>query len=99
MIEETVILMAYPEDPDGPVVNIFGGEVLFTEDGQFCGWDAGDWWESFGPDDVDPPAALDDLDAALAARGYRRSSAWTGPAITRRGERYTANAIARIEAI
>ncbi|MFG3525075.1 hypothetical protein ACGF5S_32790 [Nocardia nova] len=98
VIEETVIVMAYPEDRDGPVVHIFGGEVLFTEDGEFIGWDPGDWWESLGLDG-ESPAALDDIDAELAARGYRRTSAWIGPVITRRGERYTANGIGRIEPV
>ncbi|OBB48984.1 hypothetical protein [Nocardia sp. 852002-51244_SCH5132740] len=99
VIEETVIVMAYPEDRDGPVVHIFGGEVLFTEDGEFVGWDPGDWWESLGLDTGEAPAALDDIDAELAAHGYRRTSNWIGPVITRRGERYTANGIGRIEPI
>lgn len=99
VIEETVIVMAYPEGLDGAVVHIFGGEVLFTEDGEFLGWDPGDWWESLTLDEDQSPAALDDIDTALTRHGYRRTSAWIGPVVTRRGERYTAGGIGRIELV
>ncbi|OBA58050.1 hypothetical protein A5780_21810 [Nocardia sp. 852002-20019_SCH5090214] len=97
-IEETVIVMAYPEGLDGAVVHVFGGEVLFSENGEFLGWDPGDWWESLTLDG-DGPAALDDIDAVLTTHGYRRTSTWIGPVVTRRGERYTAGGIGRIEPV
>ena len=102
-IEEHVVLVAYTEPPgdEWPVVDIYAGEVIYAPDGTFEGWERGQWWESEVLDSGTPgvPAALDDIDAALARRGYTRTGQWHGPKITRRGERYLANAQARIEPV
>lgn len=101
-IEEFVMLVAYPEPTtptEWPVVDIFGGEVIFDTDGTCEGYERGEWWESVVLDDGPPgiPAALDDMEIELARRGYTRTSKWCGPKVTRRGERYMANALARLE--
>ncbi|MEU2258541.1 hypothetical protein ABZ540_35850 [Nocardia xishanensis] len=102
-IEEYVMLIAYPEPSaqEWPVVDIYGGEVIFAVDGTFEGYERGLWWESVVLDDgvAGVPAALDDIDIALTSQGYTRTSRWHGPKVTRRGERYLANALARIEAV
>jgi hypothetical protein len=102
-ITEHVLLVAYPDPPaagDWPAVDIFAGEVLFAPDGTFEGFTQGQWWESvvFDGGAAGTPAALDDIDGELARRGYTRTSGWHGPKVTRRGERYLADALARIEA-
>jgi hypothetical protein len=101
-IEEYVLLIAYTDPPaaeEWPVVDVFAGEVIYDPDsGAFEGYERGEWWESVVLDDG-TPAALDDIDTALTSRGYTRTSRWHGPKVTRRGERYLANALARIEAV
>ncbi|MBF6284486.1 hypothetical protein REK76_29315 (plasmid) [Nocardia farcinica] len=102
-IEEYVMLVAYPTPPaqQWPAVDIFGGEVIFAVDGTFEGYERGQWWESVVLDSgaAGVPAALDDIDTELTRRGYTRTSRWHGPKLTRRGERYIAGALARIEAV
>ena len=103
-IEEYVMLVAYPEPTsttDWPVVDIFGGEVVFDTDGTYDGFERGEWWESVVLVDspAGTPAALDEMETELARRGYTRTSKWCGPKVTRRGERYLANALARIEPV
>lgn len=102
--EEFVVLVAYTDPPapeKWPVVEIFAGEVVFAADGTFEGWERGHWWESVVLDNGDAgvPAALDDIDTELASKGYSRTGRWTGPQLTRRGERYLANAVAKIEPV
>jgi hypothetical protein len=101
-IEEYVLLVAYtePGTEDWPAVDIYAGEVIFDPDtGAFEGFEKGHWWESVVLDsgEAGVPAALDDIDIELTARGYTRTSSWHGPKVTRRGERYIANALARLE--
>jgi hypothetical protein len=102
-IEEYVMLVAYTEPPaqEWPAVDIYGGEVIFAVDGTFEGYEKGEWWESVVLDGgaAGVPAALDDIDTELTSRGYTRTSRWHGPKVTRRGERYVANALARIEPV
>jgi hypothetical protein len=103
-VEEYVMLVAYPEptkSTEWPVVDIFGGEVIFDTDGTYEGYERGQWWESVVLDDgaVGVPAALDDIDTELTSRGYTRTSRWHGPKVTNRGERYMANALARLESV
>jgi hypothetical protein len=91
---ENVVLVAYPDDDHEPVVDIYGGEVIYDPDtGAFEGYERGEWWESLVLDAADgAPATLDDMDTVLAKHGYTRTDPWHGPKVTRRGERYIANA-------
>lgn len=92
VIEEAIVIIAHPEDPAGPALHIHAAEVLFSEEGQYLGLDHGDRWET-----VDFVPGIDNIDATLAAHGYRRTTVWFGPLITRRGERWTAGGVVQIE--
>ncbi|WP_063016359.1 hypothetical protein [Nocardia nova] len=94
VIEEAIVILAHPDDPDGPAIHIHAGEVLFDTDGVFLGWDHGDRWEA-----LEFVPGVDDIDATLAAHGYRRTTAWSGPVVTRRGQRWTAGGVGHIEPV
>ncbi|WP_280392807.1 hypothetical protein [Nocardia wallacei] len=97
---EYVVFIAYTEPiEDTPVVDIFGGEVIYDPtDGSYEGIERGHWWESVPlATDDGGPAALDDIDAELTRRGYTRTGPWHGPKVTRRGERYIADGFATLE--
>lgn len=92
---ENVVLFAFPEPADRePTIEIYGGEVIYDPDtAAFEGWERGEWWETLVFNESDGfPVALDHMDTVLAKHGYRRTGQWHGPKITRRGERYVADA-------
>lgn len=93
-IEEAIVIIAHPQDPEGPALHIHAGEVLFSEDGQFVGLDHGDRWEVIGY-----APGVDNIDTTLTAHGFRRTTPWSGPLVTRRGERWTAGGVVRIEPV
>ncbi|MBB5918962.1 hypothetical protein BJY24_007895 [Nocardia transvalensis] len=99
---EYVVFVAYT-DPieDTPVVDIFGGEVIYDpDDGSYEGYERGHWWESVPMATEDGvPAALDDIDTTLTRLGYERTGPWHGPKVTRRGERYVSDGTAHLESL
>ncbi|MFF2088563.1 hypothetical protein ACFVVM_32670 [Nocardia sp. NPDC058176] len=76
-------------------------EVHYNDDETIYGWTVGPWWESLpvGPEDPAARATLDELDAALVAAGYTRTTQWSGPRHRRSDNsvRYIAGATTTLE--
>jgi hypothetical protein len=93
-----VLLIAHTEEPDGPAVAVFGGEVIYGPDGTVEGCERGDWWESLPIQNTTGTPVLDQIDAVLTDAGYTRTTGWHGPCTTESGVvRYYANGTTRIE--
>lgn len=89
---ETVELMliARTATEHGPVVDIFTAEGVVTGHAQ------GEWWESVPVQTATDTATLGEIDNAVTAAGYTRTSMWRG-CITSHGLRWVADATTTIE--